>query len=545
MDHVAYLEINHLNFTYAGSQSPALHDVDLTVGQGEMVLLAGASGCGKTTLLRLLKRQLRPNGTLSGDICLSGERLDALDERRSVADIGFVLQQPDAQIVTDRVWHELAFGLESLGERPSVIRRRVAEIAGFFGIGDLYHKSTAELSGGQKQLLNLASIMAMQPRLLLLDEPTAQLDPIAAADFLASLKRLNEELGLTMIIAEHRLEDIFPLCDRVVLMEQGTVRTVTTPRALCHHIGADEAEALGLPTAVRLFGLLGGQGDCPLTVREAKHYVEKTYENVVDRLPERTPPEGETVLELRDAWFRYERNAPDVLCGTELTVRRGEMLCVLGANGAGKTTLLRLLSGGIKPYRGRLVRTCERVAYLPQDPRVMFLQSTLMADWQQAATVAGRMAEDISALVERFELGHLSERHPYDVSGGEIQQAAMVKLMLSDPDVILLDEPTKGMGAIAKRRLSELMSMLCAQGKTVVAVTHDVEFAAAHADRCAMFFDGHVVAIEPTDRFFAENHYYTTAAARISRPHYQNAVTLTGLVELCRQNGKRRLEHEA
>ncbi len=546
---MAYLEIKHLNFTYAGADRPALDDVELTVEQGDFVVVCGASGCGKTTLLRLLKRQLRPSGKQEGSILLDGLDLDALDERRSVAEVGFVSQHPSEQIVTDKVWHELAFGLESLGESSSVIRRRVAEIAGFFGIGDLYHRATAELSGGQKQLLNLASVMVMQPRLLVLDEPTAQLDPIAATEFLSALKKINEELGLTVILAEHRLEEALPLADRVVLMDRARIRAVAPPRALCEHMNADEATALGMPSAVRVFRTLGGRGECPLTVREGKRFVTEQYGCRVSRLPEPTSVEGETLIEAREVWFRYERSAPDVLRGLSLTVRRGEHLCVLGANGAGKTTLLRVLAGLCKPYRGRLAGDKVRRALLPQDPRALFVTSSVMEDWLQAARAAGQgdeaAREQATALAERLGVAALLDRHPYDLSGGEAQKAAVVKLLLARPELLLLDEPTKGLDAASKQRLAELVDLLIGQGKTVVSVTHDVEFAAEHADRCAMFFDGQIVAAEDRVPFFAHNNYYTTAASRMSRPHYANAVTVDMLVALCRQNERGEGESDA
>ena len=536
---MAYLKIEHLNFTYAGASAPALEDVCLDAEQGDFVLVIGASGCGKTTLLRSLKRQIRPNGLCEGRVLLGGEALDELDERRSVAEIGYVMQDPDAQIVTDKVWHELAFGLESLGESSSVIRRRVAEIAGFFGISEWYHKSTAELSGGQKQLLNLASVMVMQPKLLILDEPTAQLDPIAAADFLAALSRIHQELGLTIVLAEHRLEDAFPPADRVVLMDGGSIRAAVTPRELCSHVSADEAEALGLPTAVRVFRALDGEGECPLTVREGKRYLSDNYAECVRALPEPDVHTGKTVLEVKDVWFRYERNTPDVLRGVDLDVQGGELLCLLGANGAGKTTLLRVLSGSVKPYRGRVTHHKLCVAALPQNPRCLFLQSTVREDWQKTAAMAGADAEVAERLAEQFGIATIADRHPYDLSGGEIQKAAVVKLLLSEPDVLRLDEPTKGLDAASKARLADMLLALRKSGKTVVMVTHDVEFAAEHADRCAMFFDGQIVAVEPRVRFFAQNNYYTTAASRMSRVQYDNAVTAEMLIALCRENGRR------
>ncbi len=560
---MALLEINHLNFTYAGVDVPALKDISLDIEQGDFVVLCGASGCGKTTLLKLLKRQVSPSGERTGEIRYGGEDVQALDERRSVSEIGYVMQDPDAQIVTDQVWHELAFGLESLGERSAVIRRRVAEIVGFFGIGDFYNKRTCELSGGQKQLLNLASIMVMRPRLLVLDEPTAQLDPIAAANFLASLKKVNEELGITVLLAEHRWEEVFSIANKVVLMKHAGIRAVSTPRALCEHMAGEEADALGLPTAVRMFRALGAGGECPLTVREARRYVRTHFGNEIDCLELASTPteKNERVLEVKGAYFRYERQLPDVLRGLDLTVYRGEILGVLGANGAGKTTLLRVLSGLLRPYRGKVTvfgngagridtdgHRSPFVAYLPQHPQALFVHSCIRQDWQDAVSSARydkqRGEQEIARVAGLLGIEYLGERHPYDLSGGELQKAAIAKLLLTDSDILLLDEPTKGLDAHAKASLASILHRLREQGKTVVVVTHDVEFAAEYTDRCAMFFDGQIVSAEPSVDFFSHNHYYTTSAARIGIPYYKNTVTADMLIRLCRQNGIKEVMHE-
>ena len=283
---MALLGIENLSFTYSGADRAALDRITLDIEEGDFVLLCGESGCGKTTLLRLLKKALRPNGALDGKIVYNGKALDLLDERTLAAEIGYVMQSPDRQIVTDKVWHELAFGLESLGENSEVIRRRVSEIVGFFGIADLYHKKTSELSGGQKQLLNLASIMVMQPKLLLLDEPTAQLDPIAASEFIASLKKLHEDLGMTVILVEHRLEEVFPIATKVVLMDRAKVLAIDTPRRLGARLMARQEHRMysALPTAVRLFHALEAGGECPLTVREGRKYITEHFKNEKNRL---------------------------------------------------------------------------------------------------------------------------------------------------------------------------------------------------------------------------------------------------------------------
>ena len=262
------LQVKDLSFTYPNRDEAALSGLNFTVERGSFTVLCGQSGSGKTTLLRLLKRELAPHGTLGGEILYCNEPLADLDDRRSTAEIGFVRQDPDEQLVTDKVWHELAFGPESLGMKTADIRRRVGEMASYFGIQSWYHNDTDRLSGGQKQLLNLAAVMVMQPKLLLLDEPTSQLDPIAAADFIATLQKLNRELGLTILLSEHRLEEVFPVADRVIVMERGKPCLSGTPRELCAVL-RDHPLALGLPSASRIWaGLDVADEPCPLTGRE-------------------------------------------------------------------------------------------------------------------------------------------------------------------------------------------------------------------------------------------------------------------------------------
>lgn len=558
---MALLEIKNLSFTYNGAKNKALSDINIEIESGDFVLLCGESGCGKTTLLKLLKKQLRPAGKTEGVITYAGVNIDELDERASVTEIGYVMQNPDNQTVTDKVWHELAFGLESLGESTDVIRRKVAEICGFFGIGEWYHKKTSELSGGQKQLLSLASVMVMNPSVLVLDEPTAQLDPIAASEFLASLRKINEELGITVIIAEHRLEEVFPMASKVVLMDKASVCLFDTPRSIGEKL-ANNASAhklsIGMPAAIRLFSALDGTGVNPLTVKEGKKYVVENYKSDIKRADFEAIDfsERNIAIEVSGGYFRYERELPDVLSGLDLKVYENEILCILGANGAGKTTLLRILSGVRRLYKGKY-RVWDKkikeysgntlyrgnISCLPQNPQNLFVKNTVYDDLFEVTKLLGMPKSDaeqrIGELGDRLDIKHLFESHPYDLSGGEQQKAALAKILLMNPKIILLDEPTKGLDAYSKKTFSEILAELKKDGKTIVIVTHDVEFAAEYADRCAMFFDGQIVSISNRVDFFATNRYYTTAAARMTRPMFENAVTVDMAVKLCQANGKR------
>lgn len=550
------LRVENLNFQYPKTDRPALSAIDLTVQRGEFLVLCGESGCGKTTLLRLLKRALAPAGTQTGQIRCCGVPQAQLDDRTAAADIGYVLQNPDSQIVTDKVWHELAFGLENLGVPTEIIRRRVGEMASYFGIQDWFRKKTDELSGGQKQLLNLAAVMVMQPKLLILDEPTSQLDPIAAADFIATLQKLNRELGLTILLAEHRLEEVFPIADRVILMDHGRILLDDDPSrigAQLHATRPDHPMNRGLPSAVRIFtGLPASMrtAPCPLTVREGRDFLEQRFSAEPDRFSPPPLPDAEPAVELKNVWFRYERPLPDVLRGTSMTVYTGEHYCLLGGNGSGKTTALNVISGLNRAYRGK-VRIYGRqiadyrgntlyrknLAYLPQNPQTVFIRDTVRADLAELLEAQGadKPAQEarIAAVAAQLEIADLLDRHPYDLSGGEQQKCALAKMLLTEPKLLLLDEPTKGLDPGAKYRLQSVLAALKAQGITILTVTHDVEFAAECADRCALFFDGEVLSADVPEAFFAENNFYTTAANRIARQLFPHAVTCAQVLASC------------
>ncbi len=554
---MALLEIKNLSFSYPESGKKALDGVSLSVSEGEFVLLCGESGCGKTTLLSIIKRQMRPEGNLSGEILYKGENIDSLSERESVTDFGYVYQSPEKQIVTDKVWHELAFGPESIGMNTQSIRRRAAEISGFFGISKWYRKDTASLSGGQKQLLNLASVMVTDPKVLLLDEPTSQLDPIAASEFIATLRKINDEIGVTIILVEHRLEELFSKVDRVVMMSEGKVVVDSRPQELGKHY--DEIEKLpmkyGLPAAMKIARGIGRTDVTPLSVKDGKRLIEEylsdcgAFADSGEKKP--SEDERETVIEISEGFFRYERELPDVLCGMDLRVKKNEFLCILGENGAGKTTALRILGGNRRLYRGKyrlwgkkiseystdkLYR--RNVSFLPQNPQLLFVKNTLESDLLEATKAMGlnenEGKEKIAAITEKLGIDALLDSHPFDLSGGEQQKAAFAKILLMEPRILLLDEPTKGIDAYSKKILGEMLKGLQKEGITIVMVTHDVEFAAEYADRCAMFFDGQIVSSAPPEEFFSENSYYTTSASRISRGFFGGAVTAAEVIEKLR-----------
>ena len=544
------LEIRNLSFSYPDAVRETIVDVSFSISKGEYVLLCGNSGCGKTTLLRHLKSVLTPTGSRRGEILYNGVPLEQVDGAKQASAIGYVMQNPDDQIVTDKVWHELAFGLENLGVSRETIGLRVAEMASFFGIQSWYHRDISQLSGGQKQLLNLASIMAMQPEILILDEPTAQLDPIAASDFLNTLKKINQELGITVLITEHRAEDIFPVADRVLVMEKGHLAANAGPREIGHSLFDARSPLFPmLPAPMRSFYQCGGTGTAPLTVREGRNWLtdvfgeKKPAVRTLPPLPEL--PKTEPALHIENVWLRYEKQSPDVLKGLTMTVPSGCLYTIVGGNGVGKSTTLRTICGASKPYRGKiqvfgketkkyprgeLFRNC--LSMLPQDPTNLFVKQNVREELEE-------MNPDKQAQIhaaELCEITHLLDAHPYDLSGGEQQRVALAKVLLTNPRLLLLDEPTKGLDCGFKARFARTLKRLTGEGMTIVMVSHDIEFCAEHADIAAMFFDGQIIASGRPREFFGSNSFYTTSSNRMSRCIFENAVTAEDVTALYKEN---------
>lgn len=548
------LSIKDLTFSYPNKENFALQNVNLSINSGDFVVVCGQSGSGKTTLLRMLKKEIAPHGEKQGAVYYKGEDVEKLDDKISAQKIGFVFQKSDQQIVTDKVWHELAFGLESLGYDSDYIRLRVGEMANYFGITSLFRKKTTELSGGQKQLMNLASVMAMSPDVIILDEPTSQLDPITANDFITTLKKINDELGLTVIIIEHRLQEVFPIADKVAVMEDGKVICYDTPRNVCEKL-SNHPMSQGFPSAVRIWQKSGGKGNCPLTVKEGRNFINLNFSE--RKLPLRnTIPNTEDIITLKDVFFRYEKGGNDILSGTNLSIKKGEHFCILGGNGSGKTTTLKILAGLLKPYRGKVIIDNNKmtkkttadfnrlgVAMLPQNPESVFLKSRVIDDYTELCKIKGieksAYEDKINSVAEKLGIKDLLENHPYDLSGGEIQKCALGKVLISEPKILLLDEPTKGVDAYSKLSLSQILQEIKSDGVTIITVTHDVEFASIVADRCGLFFDGEVLSSLVPQEFFSKNNFYTTASSRISRDKFANAVTVDDVVSLIKeeQNG--------
>ena len=503
------LEIKDISFTYPNG-TKALRNINLKVESGEFIALMGTTGSGKTSLLKMIKKALRPHGKLDGSILYEGSEIDSLSDRKMAGDIGYVLQNPEYQIVTDKVYHELAFGLENLGVEKEEIRRRVGEMANYFGINSWFHKNTFDLAGGEKQVLNLAGVLVMQPSLLLLDEPTSQLDPIAALAFLNTLKRINQELGITIILVEHRLEEVFPIVDRVIIMDQGEIIADDLPRKIAKTF---EHKRLiwTLPTAVQIYRGLNGSGTCPLTVREGREFISK-YRPEKQNVNKKELKKKENILSLKNIYFSFGAKKADVLSGLNLEIQKGEIFSLVGANGSGKTTVLKIIAGLYKPYQGKVKLYGKNIkdygsslyigniSYLPQNPQILFIEDEVRKELQGNDT-------HVQEIIDLLELGALLDRHPYDLSGGEQQALAFGKILLRNPKIILLDEPTKGFDAYRKREFLMLLKNLQDKGITILLVTHDLEFAASCSDRCGLLFDGTIISIASPASFFSGNNF--------------------------------------
>jgi len=523
-----------------------LKNIDLTVGSGELVLLCGGTGCGKTTLLRLIKNSIAPHGKREGEIFVFGKNISGMDIRTEAETVGMVMQRPESQIVSENTLDELAFGLASLSVPTSVIHRRIAEVSGYFGIDSWADKPINELSGGQKQILNLASVIAMQPEIILLDEPTSRLDPISASDFISAVTRLNRETGMTVVIAEHRVEALFPICDRVVFMRDGSVAVDEKPEKAASILASDSFSRAFLPPSARIFSSVGGTTDIPLTVKAARDSLASLIGSNSPKtaLPEKETPQSGLLLKAEGLWFRYEKNSKDVLAGAEIELSKGEVLTVMGGNAAGKTTLVKCLAGLIKPYDGKLLFKGKKissypkqelygrsVAYLPQDVNAVFTCTTV-AD--ELASV-GIKREDIPDSLQKY-----AGTHPYDLSGGEQQKCAVAKLIAKRPELLILDEPTKGLDPTAVSELADTVKELSSNGMAIICVTHDAEFASAVSDSIVLMFGGICCEKLAPERFFAENSFYTTAAARITRGIADGIVTTQRLVSLLSETEAKR-----
>ena len=539
-------QIKNFSFAYDKNNEPVLRNIDLNIDAGDFVVLCGTSGSGKTTLLRNLKRHIMPKGVRTGEILFEGKSFAEVDDFIQTKEIAYVAQDPHSQIVTDKVWHELAFGLENLGVPGENIRLKVAEVAAYFGINKWFHQDTASLSGGQKQLLNLAAVMVLDPKILLLDEPTSQLDPVSAQEFLETVARLNEEMGTTVVITEHRLDRVLSMSGKVIMLDKGELYAQGKPGDFCMELlkrNHPMVKAMPIPfqaySQSKKVGKKEGKkiGEVPpINVRQGRRWLENmTGGKYLHPTWIKSDVKKGTVLEAKDIWFKYGKSDEMVISGLNLKIARGEIFAILGGNATGKTTLLSLFGGIRKPFKGKIKvknKDIDKIdsgelygktlGLVPQDPCTLFSYETV---GEELTSMKDAKEEDIKNIISLLSLEKLLNRHPYDISGGEQQHLALGKILLLDPEILLLDEPTKGTDGGFKEELCMILKKLSDSGKTVVMVSHDVEFCAKSAHRCAMLFDGEVTSIGHPREFFSGNSYYTTSGNKMARNLIEGAIT--------------------
>ncbi len=552
------LEVKDFSFKY--DDNYVLKDINFEINEGEFVLMCGPSGSGKTTLLNNIKKELKPSGESSGQIIFDNIAIEDIDKKQSACDIGLIFQNPDAQIVTDTVIQEIAFPLENIGLPTEEIRNRIAEMSTFFGIDKILHENVNNLSGGQKQLVNLCSILVLKPKLLLLDEPTSQLDPIAAYDFLSILRRLNEEFSITIIITEHKLDNVFPFANKVMYLQDGRLKYINDSRNICNDIKNDEVFKYYMPDVAKINLLLKNKYDSfnevpvALSVREGMQLLNR-MEDVINEIPLQSiskveEKNTEELLNVKNLWFGYDKEKI-ILNGIDFKVKKGEYLTIIGGNGSGKSTLLKLLAGLIKPIKGKVKYVKNsKISYIHQNPMIQFSEDSVLkelsnvreskieTDFNINPFKKSKKKEEVKTdneivlsdyakeLVDYFDIKKLLNNHPYDCSGGEQQKIAFIKALLEKPDIMILDEPTKGLDPISNNKLSKLLKKVNDEGVTIIMTTHDLSFVADNVERCVMIFDGSLQLDTTPTQIFSSNNFYTTFVNRMVKNYLPKAISI-------------------
>ena len=547
------LNVENMSFRYGGNGKKTLYNINLNIREGEFVVLCGHSGSGKTTLLRLLKKEIAPYGELEGEIYCEGKKQTELSGTESMKFSGYVMQNPETQIITDTVRYELAFALENMGCGRDEVNRKTAEICNIFGISEWIDKKTYNLSGGQKQLLNLASVMITEPKVLLLDEPGAYLDPKSRINFYDTVKRLNRESGVTVIIAEHHLEGLLETADKLGIMESGRLTDFGEVRQVLERCDAGNV-IQGFPAFVRIWKGLGSRGKCPLSVPEARNGLMSDIKRTeVNKEVLKEPKRETTVLAAEHIYFRYEKNQPDILTDLSLKLNQGEVFCLVGGNASGKSTLLRVLSDIKKPYSGKVIFKNKNIrsygssihkqgiTLLPQNPLHAFICDRISDDYTQVCRSMGYTDDCAAELTEKLtaETGtkELVDKNPNDLSGGELQKCALCKALLTKPKVLLLDEPDKGIDACAKKQITELLRKTAENGTAVLVVTHDLEFASEVADKCGILFGGRIEGESEVGDFFLSGRLFTTETVKTARGIVSGAYRAEQVTEAVKKHG--------
>lgn len=565
------LRFENFGFRYENSEKSIIENISFEVNEGEVTLLIGKSGSGKSTLLRSIKPYMARKGVISGSIFYKGRDINTLTDME-LSHIGYVSQDIENQIVTDKVWHELAFGLENLGMSQKDTRLRCGEMAAYFGIEDWYNRDTDSLSTGQKQLLNLASVMVMKPELLILDEPASTLDPVAESELLERVFRLNRDFGTTILIVMHELEEVYDRADKIVFLDDlngENVKVLDKKNMTKYLIDTKSSQCFGLPSASRICMELHNRenidiDDVPISIAEGKKFVNENFElinkyynpKVVDYS---SNDSEECAIEIKHAYFKYNRDEDYVLEDFVLKIKKNEIYTIMGGNGCGKSTTLSLISKLIKPDSGKVLLNGKDInrlkddeiygnilGYVPQEPRNLFSKDSVLEELlgKQKGLIYSQELfentdklmneiksrnEDLYHYIKFFEIENILAINPFDISGGEMQKVAMIKVLLLNSQILIMDEPTKGLDAYAKKKMADYLLKLKENGKTILLVSHDIEFSASISDRLGFLFNKRIISDANPSEFFTDNHFYTTVTRRIVRDKFEDVILIREL----------------
>jgi len=536
------MSLKQLTFTYPATSRPALNDVDLSIASGDFVVIVGATGSGKTTLLRQLKPELIPAGKLTGTAQYQGRSIQTLSTTESAQAIGVVVQDPVVQPVMATVIEELAFSLENVGVSATSMPGRIAEIANFLGLDQILHTPLQKLSGGQLQLVNLASALVLHPAMLLLDEPTAQLDPTTAQNFLNVLQQVHHELGLTIVMSEHRLDRVLPLASRLLIMQDGALLAAGSVATGLQLMTQHTELASFVPAIPNFFvqqHLTGHR--LPLTVATAQQMLGQrgiSFKLRSSAMPVKTA--GSPLLTLTGVSFRYDQQAP-TLRTIDVTFATGTWVAILGKNGAGKSTLLRVLAGLRKPQHGKVrldkqlvwklnnSALIRQVGLLSQHPIDQFTGLTVREELTAQARLGNEPANatTVTDWLAKLQLTAVADQNVFDLSGGQQQLVGLGLALITRPRLLLLDEPTKGLDPVTKQLVGRLLENYRAAGVTIVMASHDVEFSAQFATHGTFMFDGQLTPVQLSREFFTTNFMATTAVNRLLRQWVPQALFST------------------
>ena len=509
------IKIRDLTFYYGDASRPALQDVNLDIEDGEFVLVTGPSGCGKTSLCRCLNG-LIPHfygGEIAGGLEVQGLDVMRHTTRELATRVGMVFQDPENQLVSMDVQREVAFGLENLAFPRDVMAKRVEEALDTLGISGLRHRQVHELSGGEKQKVVISSVLALHPDVLVLDEPTSELDPKGAEDVLSIVRRLNDELGITVILVEHRLDRVVHLVDRMIVMDEGKIIADGNPRAVLSN-GDITSIGAGVPPIVRIVQRLRDNGvnvdNIPLTVKEGRAMLKDIFMGARGSTLSQaeSADNGRPVIEIDKLWHAYPEGIT-ALKNVNLRICEGEFVAVMGRNASGKTTLVKHINGLLQPTKGKVIvsgidtrratiaQLSQKVGFIFQNPNDHIFADTVEEEiafiLKNLGFDSGEIAARIDEMLEMFALKEFRRQYPRSLSGGERQRVAMASVLVARPRVLILDEPTRGMDYRLKSELMRFLNGYREKGNTVVLVTHDVETVAEHADRVVLLSEGGVV----------------------------------------------------